>query len=105
MADVFEFKAISETAYEIGLTSVSSSLDGKKYTASKVSEWTESIGSECLARLRTTSPNFKVTLLFIFLPSHFFSIHAITRIFYVLLVYCEYLDQPEGWSRPPHGNL
>jgi len=88
MADTFEFKGIADTAYSIAQESVASryytslsrifqslqcffytyinplyyipySLEGKKYTAAKVSEWIESIGGECLARLRATSPNFK----------------------------------------------
>ena len=59
MTDTFEFKSIADMAYSIAAESVGNCLDGKKYTAAKVSEWIESIGGECLSRLRATSPNFK----------------------------------------------
>lgn len=59
MSKDYEFSKISDVAFNIAQESISGVLDGKKYTVAKVNDWIETIGSETVARLRETSPNFK----------------------------------------------
>ena len=57
--DKFEFKDVSHKVEQAALKVLTSTLDGKVYAASKVSEYIDTVGTSTIGELKLISSNFK----------------------------------------------
>ena len=59
MSSAFDFPEIAGSVQQIATESLSSHLEGKRYTPIKIQDWMDTINMTCIERLKEISPNFK----------------------------------------------